>query len=132
MNKNQITVIGRLGKNPEVSLTPGGTSKCEFSVATDRSYTKDNAVQKVTTWFRVITFGKLADVCGDNLSKGRLIEVQGRIEPIRDYTKTDGTPGHSGLEIIAGEVIFLSPKPKTEGEEDAFVAVTEETIDFPA
>jgi single-strand DNA-binding protein len=111
-----ITVIGRLGRDPEMRYLPSGDPVTTFSIATDRAY-KDKSGQTVkeTTWFRVSVFGKTAENVNQFTSKGKMVLVEGRlrVDPKtggpQTYTKQDGTVG-SNFEIIANNVRFLSPK----------------------
>jgi single-strand DNA-binding protein len=109
----QITIVGYLGRDPEMRFTPSGQAVTSFSVATSRSYT-NNSGQKVdeTTWFRVSVWGSQAEACNQYLSKGRPVLVVGRLRPDpqtggpRVYTRNDGTAGAS-FEINALSVKFL-------------------------
>jgi single-strand DNA-binding protein len=109
----QITIVGYLGRDPEMRFTPSGQAVTSFSVATSRSYT-NNTGQKVdeTTWFRVSVWGSQAEACNQYLSKGRPVLVVGRMRPDpqtgnpRVFTRNDGTPGAS-YEINALQVKFL-------------------------
>lgn len=109
----QTTIVGYLGKDPEMKFTPAGHAVTSFSVATSYGYTNASG-QKVeeTTWWRVSVFGGQADACKQYLAKGRPVLVVGRIRPDpqtggpRIYTKQDGTPGAS-FEIMASNVRFL-------------------------
>jgi single-strand DNA-binding protein len=115
----QITIVGYLGRDPEMRFTPSGQAVTSFSVATSRSYT-NNTGQKVdeTTWFRVSVWGSQAEACNQYLSKGRPVLVVGRLRPDpqtgnpRVFTRNDGTPGAS-YEINALQVKFL---PSARGE----------------
>ena len=116
-----ITVIGRLGRDPEMRYMPNGDPVTSFSIATDRVY-NDKSGQKVkeTTWFRVSVFGKSAETTNQYLSKGKLVLVEGRlrVDPKTGgpttFTRQDGTVGAS-FEITANTVRFLSPKSEGEG-----------------
>ncbi|MDF1519113.1 MAG: single-stranded DNA-binding protein [Brevefilum sp.] len=109
----QITIVGYLGRDPEMRFTPSGQAVTSFSVATSRSYTT-NAGQKVdeTTWFRISVWGAQAESCNQYLKKGSPVLVVGRLRPDpqsgnpRIYTRNDGTPGAS-FEINAQNVRFL-------------------------
>jgi len=109
----QITIVGYLGRDPEMRFTPSGQAVTSFSVATSRSYTT-NAGQKVdeTTWFRVSVWGAQAESCNQYLKKGSPVLVLGRLRPDpqsggpRIYTRNDGTPGAS-FEVNAQNVRFL-------------------------
>jgi len=115
----QITIVGYLGRDPEMRYTPGGQAVTSFSVATSRTYSS-NAGQKVdeTTWFRVSVWGAQAESCSQYLKKGSAVLVIGRLRPDpqtggpRIYTRNDGTPGTS-FEINSQNVRFL-PSGRTD------------------
>lgn len=126
----KITLIGNLGKNPEMRYTPSGKAVTSFSVATTNQYTKEGGEQvKETTWFRVSVWGKMAEACNTYLSKGSKVFVEGRLvsDPAtgspRTFTRQDGTTGAS-FEINADTVKFLSSKQdvgeQTESEDVSF------------
>ena len=110
---HQITIVGYLGRDPEMRFTPSGQAVTSFSVATSRSYT-NNAGQKIdeTTWFRVSVWGAQAESCNQYLSKGRPVLVIGQLRPDPDtggprvYTRNDGSTGAS-FEVTARTVRFL-------------------------
>lgn len=109
----QITIVGYLGRDPEMRFTPSGQAVTSFSVATTNSYT-NNAGQKIdeTSWFRVSVWGAQAESCNQYLKKGSAVLVIGRLRPDPEtgnpkiYTRKDGTPG-SSYEINAQNVRFL-------------------------
>ena len=70
---NKVILIGRLGKDPDVRYTPDGTMVTNFNLATDEQW-KDKNGEKVqkTEWHRIVTWGKLAEICGNYLVKGKL------------------------------------------------------------
>jgi single-strand DNA-binding protein len=116
-----LTIVGNLGKDPEMRYTPSGQPVTSFSVATSRQYTDNNGQQvKETTWFRVTTWGKQAEVCNQYLKKGSKVLIEGRLTPDkvtggpRLWTKQDGTAG-SSFEVTANVVRFLSSRNETEG-----------------
>ena len=116
----QLTIVGYLGKDPEMRYTPSGQAVTSFPVATSNSYT-NNAGQKVdeTTWFRVSVWGAQAETCKQYLSKGRPVLIIGRLRPDpqtggpRIYNRNDGSSGAS-FEVNASNVRFL-PGGRGEG-----------------
>jgi len=105
---NRVILLGRLGQDPEVRFTPGGQAVCNFSLATDEEWKgKDGEKQKRTEWCRIVVWGKLAELCGEYLKKGRQAYVEGRLQT-REYEK-DGQRRFS-TEIIASTVVFLGGK----------------------
>lgn len=107
-----ITIVGRLGRDPEMKLMASGQPMTSFSVATDRSTGQAGARTKETTWFRVSVFGKQAEVANQYLSKGRVVVIEGRlgVDPAtggpRVYVGKDGA-AKAAYEIIANDVRFL-------------------------
>jgi single-strand DNA-binding protein len=114
-----LTIIGRLGRDPEMKYMPNGDPVTSFSLATDRQYNDKNGQKvKETTWFRVSVFGKQAETVNQFLSKGKMALVEGRLRADpktggpATFTRQDGSVSAS-FEIVANTVRFLSPK--TEG-----------------
>jgi single-strand DNA-binding protein len=109
----QITIVGYLGRDPEMRFTPSGQAVTSFSIATNRSYT-NNSGQKIdeTTWFRISVWGAQAESCNQYLKKGSAVLVVGRLRPDpqtggpRVYTRKDGSTGAS-FEVNALNVRFL-------------------------
>ena len=111
-----ITIIGRLGRDPEMKFLPSGDPVTTFNVATDRGWSdKSGNKQKETSWFRVSVFGKQAENANSYLAKGKMVLVEGRltVDPKtggpRVYSKQDGTMG-SSFEVVANTVRFLSSR----------------------
>ncbi len=77
---NKAILVGRLGADPEVRYTPDGTMVTNFRIATDEQW-KDKSGEKVqkTEWHRIVTFGKLAEIAGEYLSKGSKVYVEGSL-----------------------------------------------------
>ena len=131
----QITIIGRLGADPELRYTPAGVPVCSFSVATDKTWNNDQGQKQVeTTWHRVTVWRKHAEVCAQYLSKGKMVLVTGSVKA-HGFTSRDGQVAAS-LEITADQVKFLSSSGAgvTEGAAGASgatgAAVDEEAIPF--
>ena len=113
MSYQKITVVGNLGRDPEMRYTPGGQAVTNFSVATNRQYTSSNGEKvKETVWFRVSAWGRQAETVNQFLKTGSQVLVEGRITPDkatggpRIWTRQDGTPA-SSFEITAERVVFL-------------------------
>mgnify|MGYP000392148239 CR=1 FL=1 len=107
MSVNKAILVGRLGSDPEVRSTQSGTSVANMSLATNR-YWKDQSGQRQeeTEWHRVVVFGRLAETCGEYLSKGRQIYVEGRLQT-NEWEDRDGVERRT-TEIVANNVQFLS------------------------
>ena len=121
---NKVILIGRLGKPPDVRYTPDGAMVTSFSIATDEAW-KDKNGEKVqkTEWHKVVTFGKLAEICGNYLEKGSLIYLEGKIQT-RSWDDKDGVK-HWVTEIIGAQLKMLSGK-KSDGSSGGVSSQSEE------
>lgn len=119
---NKVILVGRLGADPEVKYTPDGTMVTNFRVATDLQW-KDKAGERVqkTEWHRIVTFRKLAEICGNYLGKGKLVYLEGRIQT-RSWDDKEGVK-HYLTEIVASEMKMLDGKPSAKGQEGVEDAV---------
>ena len=106
---NKVMLIGRLGQDPELKYTQSGVAVLQVSLATDTSWKdQDGNQQTKTEWHRVVTFGRLAEICGEYLSKGSKVYIEGRIQT-RKWEDRDGNPRYT-TEIVAREMKMLSPR----------------------
>jgi len=103
---NKISIIGRLGANPDLRYTASGTAVCNLRVATSRYYKKNDEKVEVVTWFRVVVWSQQAENCGRYLMKGQQVFVEGSMEN-RKWKDNDGNE-RDGWEIHANNVIFLA------------------------
>lgn len=103
---NKVILVGRLGKDPEIRATPGGQSVCNFSIATSENWTdKQGQKQERTEWHRIVVWGKIAEVCGQHLSKGRQVYIEGRLQT-RSWDDKTGQKRYT-TEVVASTVQFL-------------------------
>ena len=106
MSVNKVMLIGNLGKDPELRFTPNGKALAKFSVATSEKWTdQQGQKQERTEWHNVVVWGKQAEACGQYLTKGRQVFVEGSIRS-RSYDDKDGNNKYM-TEIIARDVRFL-------------------------
>jgi len=107
---NKVIIIGRLGNDPEVRSTPSGAAVAKFSVATSEEWKDKNTGEKKerTEWHRITAWGKLGEICGEYLAKGRQVYVEGRLQT-SSYDDKDGVKRYS-TEIVASDVQFLGSK----------------------
>ena len=104
---NKAIVIGNLGTNPQVHALPSGQNVVNLSLATNERFTDRNGnPHQRTEWHRVVAFGKLAETCGQYLSKGRRVYVEGRLST-REYEAKDGGGKRYRTEIVARQIRFL-------------------------
>lgn len=103
---NKAIIIGRLGADPEIKQTKGGMSVCNLSIATSDEWKDESGEKKSKTeWHRVVAFGKLADLAGQYLAKGREVYVDGKIQT-RSWETDSGEKKYS-TEILASQIQFL-------------------------
>jgi single-strand DNA-binding protein len=106
---NKAILVGRLGKDPEVRYTPDGMMVTNFTLATDEQRKDKNGERvKTTEWHRIVTFGKLAEICGKYLVKGKLVFVEGRIRT-QSWEDKEGVKRYT-TEIIASDMRMLDSK----------------------
>ncbi|AYF43532.1 MULTISPECIES: single-stranded DNA-binding protein [Halobacteriovorax] len=106
MSVNKVILVGRLGQDPELKYTPSGMAVCNFSLATGESWTdKNGQKQERTEWHRVVVWGKLAELCGQYLAKGRQAYLEGQLQT-RSWEDKDGNKRYT-TEINARTVQFL-------------------------
>lgn len=104
---NQITLVGNLGKDPEMSYTQEGTAFTKFSVAVEQGYGK----QASTLWLNITVWDKMAENCAQYLSRGKKVLVQGSLV-VQKYTDKQGIERQS-IGVRASSVVFLSAKDST-------------------
>jgi len=112
---NKVILVGRLGKDPEIRSTPSGTSVAKFSIATDDRYTdKAGEKQERTEWHNIVAWGKLAEICGQYLRKGKLVYIEGAIRTDSWDDKETGVKKYR-TEIIANQMQTLDRKGDENG-----------------
>lgn len=106
---NKVILVGNLGKDPEMRYTPGGLAVCNFSLATtEKKKDKEGKLQEKTEWHKVVVFDKLAEICGQYLSKGKQIYIEGRIQT-RAWDDKAGVKRYT-TEIVANTMQMLGHK----------------------
>ncbi|VEN75206.1 Single-stranded DNA-binding protein [Candidatus Desulfarcum epimagneticum] len=107
---NKAIIVGNLGRDPEMRYTPDGLAVANFSVATSEEWKDKNTGEKrqKTEWHRIVAFGRLAEICGEYLAKGKKVYLEGRIQT-RDWEDKEGVKRYT-TEIVAGQMQMLDPK----------------------
>jgi single-strand DNA-binding protein len=122
---NKITVVGYLGRAPELRYTPDGTPVSNFSVATtERRKDKSGELQETTTWFQVALFGRRAEVANEYLSKGSHVWLEGPLT-LNQWTDREGA-ARVNLEVRASDIKFLSSSAEKATAAAAAAEVTSE------
>ncbi len=119
---NKVLIIGRLGQDPELKTVGSGQQVARFSIATSENWTdRDGKKQERTEWHRIVVWGKLADLCGKYLAKGRQVYVEGRLQT-RSWEDNQGQKKFT-TEVVANTVQFLGSTNSAQasgGQKDNF------------
>jgi len=110
---NKVILIGRLGKDPEVKYTTNGAPVAKFSLATDEVF-KDRSgeQQRRTEWHNIVAWNKLAEICGEYLTKGKQVYIEGSIRS-RQWEDQSGNK-RTSYEIIARDMKMLGSKAEAD------------------
>lgn len=110
---NKVILIGRLGKDPELKYTPSGAPVARFTLATDESF-KDRSgeQQRRTEWHTIVAWNKLAEICGEYLTKGKQVYIEGSIRS-RQWEGQDGNK-RTAYEIVARQMTMLGSRGDSE------------------
>lgn len=114
---NNVVLIGRLVRDPELRFTPSGVAVATFTLAVDRTFTNQSG-QREVDFIPIVTWRQLGETCANHLRKGRLAAVQGRIQT-RHYENNDGRRVYV-TEVVADSVRFLEPKRSEGGNSEPF------------
>ena len=103
---NKTILIGNIGRGPEVRYTKSGQAVASFSLATSERWTgKDGNKEEKTEWHRIVIWGKLAEIAGKYLSKGKQVYIEGRLQT-REWDDKDGNKKQT-TEIVANIMTML-------------------------
>lgn len=104
---NKVILVGRLGKDPEIRSTPQGTTVAKFTVATDEKFSdREGNRQERTEWHNIVAWGKLGEICGQYLRKGKLVYIEGSIRTDSWDDKESGQKKYR-TEIVARDMKML-------------------------
>jgi single-strand DNA-binding protein len=114
MSVNKVILVGHLGKDPEVKVSASGTPVCKFSLATNETFKDKNGEQHGhTEWHSVVCFGKLAEICGEYLTKSKQVYIEGSIRSHK-WEDQDGNE-RKAYDIVARWMQMLSPAKNGNG-----------------
>ena len=106
---NKVTLIGNLGKDPELRYTSSGVAVATFSLATNESWKDpEGNIQERTQWHTIVAWRKLAEICGEFLKKGGRVYLEGRLQ-YRNYDDKNGVKRFV-TEIVMDEMLMLDSK----------------------
>jgi single-strand DNA-binding protein len=122
---NKVIIVGRLGADPEMKAIGSGQTVTRLNIATSESWNdKNGQKQEKTEWHRITVWGKLAEICGKHLTKGRQVYVEGRLQT-RSWEDQQGQKRYA-TEIVANTVQFLG----SAGERPAAASTNSHDSDF--
>jgi len=112
---NKVILVGRLGRDPEMKYTSGGTPFCRFSIATDDAWTDKGSGEKQerTEWHSIVVWDRLAEICNQYLTKGRLVYIEGSLQT-REWDDKEGVKRKT-TEVRARDMVMLGGGPGGEG-----------------
>jgi single-strand DNA-binding protein len=104
---NKVILVGRLGRDPELKYTASGTPFCRFSMATDDSWTDKGSGERSerTEWHNIVVWDKLAEICNNYLTKGRLVYIEGSLQT-REWDDKEGVKRKT-TEVRARDMVML-------------------------
>jgi single-strand DNA-binding protein len=127
---NKVELIGNITKDVELKYTPSGAAVCTFSIATNRNWTTDSGEKKEDAEFhRIVAWNKLAELCGQLLSKGRKVYVEGRLQT-RKWTGQDGVDKYT-TEVVINDMIILDSKGAGASSGDDYGVSDKDLSDIP-
>ena len=127
-NLNKVFLIGNLTRDPELRYVPSGTAVASFGLATNRTYKSSSGEKKQETCFvRVVVWGRTAEICGEYLSKGNPVFVEGRLQ-YRAWDSPNGEKRNT-LEVQAESIQFIGRTEKA-GTDQAEQAHPEKVEDI--
>jgi single-strand DNA-binding protein len=129
---NKIMIIGNCGRDPELRMTPNGKPVASFSVAVNRTYSPSDGGERreETEWFNIVAWNRLAEVCQQYVTKGRLVYIEGRLQT-RKWQDREGKE-RTTVEIVANDMQLLggqrdrdtapagAPRPAEQAESGTF------------
>ena len=105
---NKVILIGNLGADPEVRYTPSGRAVANFRIATTENWTnKEGGKEERTEWHRIVAWGRLGEICGEYLHKGKQVYIEGKLQT-RSWEDRDGNKRFT-TEIVAQTMQMLGP-----------------------
>jgi single-strand DNA-binding protein len=112
---NKVILVGNLGRDPEIRYTKAGQAVASFSLATSEKWTDKDSGEKheKTEWHRIVAWGKLGEICGEYLSKGKQVYIEGRLQT-RKWEDNDGNEKHT-TEIVANNMTMLGQRGLADG-----------------
>jgi single-strand DNA-binding protein len=114
---NKVILIGRLGRDPELRYTTSGQPVANFTIATTEvRNSKEGEKQEYTEWHRIVAWGRLAEICSEYLTKGKMVYIEGALRT-RSWDDKQGSKRWT-TEIVSQTMQILSPAGEKSGMEE--------------
>jgi len=126
MSVNKVILVGRLGADPEIRYTLDGKPVAVFRIATNEVIVKNGEKETTTEWHRLVAFGRLAEICGEYLSKGLRVYVEGKLRT-RKFEDKQGQKRFV-TEILVQNLQILDRKGDTPSRTSREEAIKEEEV----
>lgn len=121
---NEVILMGRLTRDPDVRMTQNGTTAANFALACERDYVPQGQ-DRETDFFDIVAFGKTADFAGQYFAKGQLVAVKGRLQQ-RDWTDKQGNKRRT-TEILADRCHFAEKRQDRDASSGGFQQMPDST-----
>ena len=121
---NEVILIGRLTRDPDIRMTQNGTTAANFALACERDYAPQGQ-DRETDFFDIVAFGKTADFAGQYFAKGQLVAVKGRLQQ-RDWTDKQGNKRRT-TEILADRCYFAEKRQDRDASSGGFQQMPDST-----
>lgn len=113
---NKVTLLGNLGKDPEVKFTPQGTAVAKLALATNERYKdKDGQWQDRTEWHNVVLWQRLAEIAGEYLKKGSKVYIEGKLQT-RSWEDKQTNQKKYMTEVVANDLVLLGGRGESGGD----------------
>jgi len=127
---NKVVLVGRIGRNPEIKYLQSGAPVANFSVATSETWKdKNGAKQEKTEWHNIIAWNKLAEICGEYVTKGMMVFIEGKLQT-RSWEDKNGGKRQT-TEIVAETIKMLGGGKPKETPQESGGAPAAEDQDIP-
>ncbi len=117
---NKVILLGNLGKDPDLRITPSGTSVATFSIAVNRNVKEGDSWKEQTEWVRCVAWDKQAETIGQYVKKGNQLYVEGRLQT-REWTDKENVKRYT-TEVVVQEFNLIGGKSQSSGEGDEWTA----------
>ncbi len=121
---NKVILLGNLTRDPEVRYTPNGIAVASFAIAVNRKYKQGDETKEEVSYIDIVVFGKQAESCGQYISKGDSVLIDGRLQQRR--WETEEGQKRNKIEVVAQSVNFMPKRSSGGGQQQGHAEPTQE------